>query len=160
MPYIHYPNVQNQINWGSIGGNIANQSDLQATLDSKSDIQHSHDTLPDYFTKSFIFDKFGEVVIGTYTSPISIECPLGWRTTIKSMFCRLTQGSLTCGLKRNGTFVSGFDNIQISTTRAKLVPTNELKLSDNDLIELDISSIADSPLNLYFQLDIKYEKIV
>jgi len=104
-----------------------------------------------------------------YTIPGDLEAgdlvgffvPVMTGTTVKVTECRYQtlSGSATVTLKKNGTGLTGFTSMSVTTTAASTDPTDQT-LADNDFINVDIDSTTSGQnltVSIYFEVEVTTE---
>lgn len=85
--------------------------------------------------------------------------PIGTGQSCKLVRCRykINAGtSVTAKLQKNGSDITGFTGISITTTTAETDPT-DVTLANNDLLALVVTAVSDAPQNLSFTLVLEYQ---
>ncbi|HEU4914329.1 MAG TPA: hypothetical protein VFT16_02890 [Candidatus Saccharimonadales bacterium] len=87
-----------------------------------------------------------------YINPIFIAVHSGQTLNLIACRHRINSGTgVTVSLQRNGTNISGFTGISVTTTSTTTDPAN-VQLADGDMLQLVVTAISGSPQNLSVSL--------
>jgi hypothetical protein len=87
-----------------------------------------------------------------YINPIFVSVASGQTFKLAACRYRINSGtSATVKLQRNGSDITGFTGISVTTTAATTDPA-DVTLGDGDMIQLVVTAIAGSPQNMSFSL--------
>jgi hypothetical protein len=70
---------------------------------------------------------------------------------VKARYVINSGTSVTCKLQANGSDITGFTGISVTTTAAETDPT-DVDLADNDRLALVVTAVSGTPKNLSFSL--------
>lgn len=103
----------------------------------------------------------GEIAVAegdsNYLVPFFVPVPAGQTVTLVKARHRINSGtSVVVSLKKNGSYISDWQNITVTTTSTTTDQT-DVSFSDGDLLQLVVESVSGSPQNLTFTVYLKYE---
>jgi hypothetical protein len=105
------------------------------------------------YTQTWAIGGYVNVAQGDvdYINPIFISSPSP--QTVQLISCQYiihndSSSSATVGIYQNGSLLSQFSNIEVTTTKGTTTPGTPVSLSDGDMLQLVVASINNTPLNL------------
>ena len=106
------------------------------------------------------FTVSGEIKVPSgdtdFICPFFVKLPTGQTGKLVSCRYKINSGtSVTAKLTENGTDITGFTSISVTTTAAETDPT-DVTLADNDLLALVVTAVSGTPKNMSFTLFIDY----
>jgi hypothetical protein len=137
----------------------AQVDDLEAEYDT-----HAADTA--LHTKVFRFGHTyaipGEIKVPSgdlnYVLPFFVSLATGQSAKLAKARYRINSGtSVTCKLQRNGSDITGFTGISVTTTTDETNP-DDVTLADNDMLALVVTAVSGTPKNMTFTIFIDYEQ--
>jgi hypothetical protein len=91
-----------------------------------------------------------------FINPFFISLPTGQTGQIVACRYKINSGtSATIKLQKNGTDITGFTSISVTTTAASTTPT-AVSISNNDQINLVVTAVSGTPKNLSVTIFIEY----
>lgn len=148
MPYYYFPAINHLISWGTITGNLLNQSDL---------INYMKNNYISEFYSFMDFSKYEEIQANEFIFPQIIFLNEGISCSIVGYTCQTTVGTVNLNLRKNREPIGQLSSI-IANTELKVIMLEEpIALNNLDIIFLEINS-SEEARNLLFRLIIKFEK--
>jgi hypothetical protein len=129
-----------------VAGNIT----VTGTVDGVDVANHQHK-----FMYSHNYTVPGDVEVATL---VPFFVPVMSGTTVKVTECRYkcASGSGTISLRKNGSSITGFTSMSVSTTAASTNPT-DVTLADNDYLDVDVegsSSMQNLTCSIYMEVEV------
>jgi hypothetical protein len=108
------------------------------------------------FRWSHTFAVAGEIKVASgdtdFIPPIFVSLATGQGLKlVKARYVINSGTSATCKLQANGSDITGFTGISVTTTVAETDPT-DVELADNDRLALIVTAVSGTPKNLSFSL--------
>jgi len=130
---------------------------LDTAITNRAYVNHTHSKtvrIPQTYTIS------GDIKVPSgdtdFINPFFIALPSGQTARLVSCRYVINSGtSATVKLQKNGTDITGFTSISVSTTAASTTPTS-VSLTDNDKLALVVTAVSGTPRNLSFTIFIEY----
>ena len=152
----------------SLGGDLGNGTDQPEFVKAGTSISYVASSA----TRWFNTDNEKTYRIGhTYAVIDKIKVPNGDKDFIVPFFVSLASGqtvklvkarykinagtSVTCKLQKNGSNVTGFTGISVTTTAGETDPS-DVTLADNDKLALVVTAISGVPKNMSFTIFLEY----
>ncbi len=91
-----------------------------------------------------------------FINPFFISLPSGQTANLVSCRYKINSGtSATVKLQKNGSDITGFTSISVSSTAASATPT-AVSLANNDMISLVVTGVSGTPKNMSFTIFVEY----
>lgn len=133
---------------------LVTPNDSTKILDGAGNYSKIQFRLPHAYTVS------GEIKVPSgdtdFINGFFVPVPTG--QTVKIVSCRyiINSGtSATVKLQKNGSDITGFTGISVTTTAASTTPTS-VSLADNDKINLVVTAVSGTPKNMSFTIFLEY----
>jgi hypothetical protein len=148
MPYLTFPKIYSQLEWGKISGDISEQKDLNAALANYVILSHT------WTVSGEIFVADGD---NNYICPIFVRVPTGKSIIIISAKYRLSSaGTANVSLKCNANPVLNYSNISVDDATNEITADSD-EISDSDMLSIVVNSVNAEPKNLSFTIFYVYQ---
>lgn len=133
----------------------ANSTILVADSAQTAGLKYSTLVLPHVHTWAIAGEIKVPVTDTDFIVPMFMFVPTGWTAVVSRCRYVINAGtSVTAKLQKNGSDLTGFTGISVTTTAATTDPADQA-IADTDKLALVVTAVAGTPLNMSFSVEVR-----